>query len=186
MTTLLFGDDDDKRLYQVLHSDDGTEIFVFEQDYIHNPRAEWLLVCGDGIKMEDLAYYDDDDRRIQIALLADVGEDGVYNKNNPQDEEPSIRHLGSFCRQMHEAMKTYLQTGTKCDAKTLQSLQICARCKNDIKEDVADIYTYQITNWDLDDGYLNCLDFVDDWKDVFGSDLIPRIDKGNGDLGRDR
>ena len=186
MIALLFGDDDNnKKNYNILKSDDESKMFIFVKDYVKDPRSNWELLGGDCLDMDNLDQYSGEDERILIATISQIGDDCVYSKNISSEEEARTSHLGSFLRQMQGEMQRYLHNPTECNEETRQNLQICAQCKNDIRDAVADIYTYQIINWDLDDAYLNCIDFVDDWKNVFGSDLIPPRNKGNDGAGKE-
>lgn len=163
MNIVLYDGDDEnsKKIYIVLLSDNNEQYYVFSKDYLHDTQAPWLLETGD-IKSE-------------VALLSEFDE--TFKGNDESSREARVWHAGSFCKQIQNELIDQINNPSQ---PLSENLQIYKECRSSILDNVAEIYAYDQVHWDYPDT-LDTLFFVEDWKDVYGTDFVPPKEKGNDD-----
>ena len=148
----------------VLRKNDFSGYYVYQKDYVHNPREKWSLVISD--------FKD------EVALYSEL-DDSYMDKEH---EESRTHQYFSFFEQVDDSMIDNIKTKPK---QMPQLLKACHECSDVVRNMLADSYVYQATHPDYDDGF-NFSFFLADWEDCFGETLIPQKNNNKGDDGMEK
>ena len=153
--TLFAGDDGKQKLYIVMEGDKNKQWYVYEKDYIKDPKSKWSQVLSD--------------EKYPIALQAELDSPFEY----PEYREAKLYHCASLCKQIQAEMEKYLNTGGPLP----QNLKDYHECKSSISGAVDAIMRYDQNCPDLD-SILDYYYFFDDWKQTYGDKLFDNSNQG--------